>query len=143
MKTAVFMRHGHAAEGPDDHARELTQAGRQAARAAALELREQGFRPDVIFCSTAERALATAEIVAQVLAQGVTLEPHRELYLASPQATLAKVRSLPDEHERLLVVGHNPGLEDLGFHFGEPRSLAPAGFFTVRRDVDRWQEFCA
>jgi phosphohistidine phosphatase len=140
MKTAVFMRHGHAAEGSDDHARELTSAGRLAARTAAEELRRQGFHPDVIMCSGAVRARVTAEIAADVFG-GLSLDVREELYLCPPELALESVRALPDESRAVLLVAHNPGLEELGHQFGRARGLAPAGYFLVQRSVSSWEGF--
>lgn len=142
MKTAVFMRHAHAAQGAaDDHSRELTKGGRDAARSAALELRAQGFRPAAILCSTARRACDTAEIAAEVLGEGIALTRSKKLYLALPHVYLSAVCELPDDCDSVLLVAHNPGLEDLGRRLGHRRDLEPAGYFVVERAVSRWQEF--
>jgi phosphohistidine phosphatase len=140
MKTAVFMRHGHAAEGSEDYSRELTSAGRLAARTAAEELLAQGFRPDVIVCSGATRARVTAEIAASVFG-GLPLDVRDELYLCPPELALEAVRALPDENRAVLLVAHNPGLEELGDQFGRSGNLAPAGYFLVQRSVSSWEGF--
>jgi phosphohistidine phosphatase len=141
MKTAVFMRHGHAAEGKDDHARVLTAEGRAAVEASARELLAAGLLPDLVITSTAERARVTAELSKRVLGSEAPLVERRELYLAEPERYLATIRALGSDVDTVLLVAHNPGLEALAEQLGGPARLSPARYFTVRRDVATWQEF--
>jgi phosphohistidine phosphatase len=69
--------------------------------------------PDLTLCSTAERARRTWELAA---AQWDTPPPVRHdprLYGADAPELLQVVREVPDEVATLLLVGHNPGLEEL------------------------------
>jgi phosphohistidine phosphatase len=141
MKTAVFMRHGHAEDGNDDHARELSPRGREAVDKSAAELRDAGFVPDVIVTSTANRARVTAELVARALGYAGQLLERRDLYLAEPSEYLHAVRELDDRFGRALLVAHNPGLESLAHRLGQAQRLSPAAYFRVERGVDTWEDF--
>jgi phosphohistidine phosphatase len=141
MKTAVFMRHGHAEEGSDDHARDLTPEGRRAVQETAQELRASDFAPDVIITSSACRTRATAELVAQALGFERSLVERRDLYLAEPAEYLAAVRELEEGFETALLVAHNPGLEGLAQRLGRSRRLRPAAYFLVSSRAASWQDF--
>lgn len=138
MKTAVFMRHGHAENGSDDHARRLSVEGREAAVAAARELALANFRPDVILASTATRASVTAELVARELGCERAIVERRDLYLADPEQYLAAIRELDDTVDVALLVAHNPGLEDLAQRLRQARRLPPAGYFQVESATASW-----
>ncbi len=115
MKSLTLLR--HAKSGWDDPVsrdfdRPLNPRGRKAARTVAREMKAQGLAFDLVLASPARRVVETLE---EVSAGYGAIRPEFEprLYLAST-ATLAEiVRATPDSVERLLLVGHNPGLEEL------------------------------
>ena len=72
---------------------------------------EEDLIPDQVVCSPARRAAETWEHVSPVLGGIVPVEFEPELYLASPSAILRTIQSQPLEHRTLLIVGHNPGIE--------------------------------
>lgn len=111
----VVLRHAKSArpEGVADHERPLAPRGRADAPAAGRALAEAGCLPDLALCSTAVRARRTWELAA---AQWDTSPPVRHdprLYAAGVPELLAVVREVPAEAGTLLLIGHNPGLEDL------------------------------
>lgn len=115
MKSLTLLR--HAKSGWDDPAsrdfdRPLNPRGRRAARTVAREMKAQGLAFDLVLASPARRVIETLE---EVVAAYGPLRPDydQRLYLASIATLLDIVRSAPDKVERLLLVGHNPGLEEL------------------------------
>ncbi|MEV5439822.1 histidine phosphatase family protein [Streptomyces sp. NPDC052682] len=115
LRRLVVLRHAKSAwpEGVADHARPLAPRGLRDAPAAGRALAEADLLPDLALCSTAVRARRTWELVA---AQWGTPPPVRldpRLYAAGAQELLAVVHEVPAEVDTLLLVGHNPGLEDL------------------------------
>ena len=113
-KTLLLLRHGKSDwhEGEDDFGRRLAKRGRQAAALMGEYLDEHDLIPDVIVTSPATRALTTAEIVQEALDDIELIEDER-IYEASLESLLAVVQGLSDEYERVLLVGHNPGFEEL------------------------------
>lgn len=117
MRELILMRHAHAQDersAVDDASRRLDARGRTEAAAAAQRLRTLGLLPDAILASSAARARETAHIVARELG----LEERRistdlRLYHAPPGVILQAVRGYPADVQRLLLVGHNPGLTAL------------------------------
>jgi phosphohistidine phosphatase len=95
-----------------DHDRPLAGRGKRAAKAIAGHLRKQGIEPELVLCSTATRARETLAGIRAVLGDGeVRLE--RELYRAGPGVLLARLHAVPEAVGSVMVIGHNPGLEDL------------------------------
>ncbi|MHC3472242.1 SixA phosphatase family protein [Streptomyces sp. 7R007] len=115
LRRLVVLRHAKSAwpAGVADHERPLAPRGRRDAPAAGRALAEADCLPDLALCSTAARARQTWELAS---AQWGTPPPVRSdprLYAADAADLLAVVREVPPEVETLLLIGHNPGLEDL------------------------------
>lgn len=115
MKNLTLLR--HAKSGWDDPVsrdfdRPLNPRGRRAARTVGLEMKAQGLAFDRVLASPARRVVETLE---EVEAAYGPLRPDydQRLYLASTATLLEIVRGTPDRVERLLLVGHNPGLEEI------------------------------
>lgn len=115
MKTLTLLR--HAKSGWDDTVardfdRPLNAKGRKAAQVVGARLRELGLAFDHIVASPAERVVQTIADVAA--GYGDPIEPawDKRLYLASSATLLDVARESPADAERLLMIGHNPGLED-------------------------------
>ena len=96
----------------DDFDRTLMLSGMQDAAAMARYLRKNDYRPDLILCSPSARTTQTAELVLRELDSEIDYRD--TLYLAEPGKILAAVRGAPAPVSHLMVVGHNPGLEDIG-----------------------------
>lgn len=138
----ILLRHAHAEPpllGQADYDRPLSPIGLAEAEAAGAWLVRNGLVPDRILCSPARR---TRETLEAVLAQLGYAEVRRidAIYEATP-GTLA---ALVDEHrdvERLLLVGHNPGLEQLVALMDSGRSnggrgMPPAGIAVLEYPAD-------
>ena len=144
MKTLLILR--HAKTQPDapagDHARELTERGLHDAAAMGGHLKTLTGTPDAIITSDARRALQTAQIVARAV--GFQTPPSVEpgIYGADLVTLLAVVRSIPDEVESAIIIGHNPGFEELAAALAGPHDegvrLPTAGLAVLELDVERW-----
>ena len=141
MRELILLRHAHAgshATGPDDRDRVLSEVGVQEARAAGAWLREQGLLPDRVLCSPAARTRETLAVLGDLGVVEVREEP--SIYEASP-GTLAALVDANRDANRLLLVGHNPGLEQLAalMHSGQTgdyRGMTPAGIAVLKLPVD-------
>ncbi|CAM5308223.1 SixA phosphatase family protein [Streptomyces aurantiogriseus] len=115
LRRLVVLRHAKSAwpDGVPDHERPLAPRGLRDAPAAGRALAEADCLPDLALCSTAVRARLTWELAC---AQWGTPPPVRHeprLYAAYSHELLDVVRETPPEVETLLLVGHNPGLQEL------------------------------
>ncbi len=98
-----------------------------------------GEPPTLVLASTAARALRTAELCVAVLVPPALLAPRSGLYLASAQSYLEELASSAARHESALVVGHNPGLEELVlFLTGRTAGLATGALVEVSLPVTEW-----
>ena len=143
MKLLSILRHAKSSwsdSSLDDHARPLNKRGlRDAPRMGAL-LREQGLVPETILSSTARRARDTAFAVAEAAGFPDEVRFTRSLYGADPDTWLEALRELPDTAGHALVVGHNPGLEELvALLVGESHVLPTAALAVVELPIERWR----
>ena len=109
-----------------DHERPLAPRGRRAAEAMAAHL--AGLDPPaLVLCSTARRTQDTLDFVRPHLPETTEIHIEDDLYGAPAPLLLARLRHVPDGTPGVLLVGHNPGLEDLvrglGRH-GDPGLIA-------------------
>lgn len=144
MKTLLLLRHAKSSwdePGLDDHDRPLNKRGRKTAPRMGQLLRDEDLVPDVVVSSSAVRAESTAEAVAQACGYEGGIDQRRALYLAAPSAYLRVLHDLPDKAKRALVIGHNPGMEDLLEALsGRARRMPTAALAVLEIDVKHWSE---
>ena len=142
----TLLRHGKAEAAdasPEDFERALTHRGSIEAQKIAAYLVQRNLLPDLLLVSPAERAWATAEIIAAAC----ELDPKqiqcaRELYLGSPESTWRLIAHRPASLHHIMICGHNPGLSQIASRFGpkpQRRELATAGIATAVWHSGEWQ----
>lgn len=142
MRDLILLRHAHAepaASGQADIDRPLSSEGRAEAEAAGLWLREKGLVPDRVLCSPSRRTRETLEAVLAAIGY-VDQRLEDSMFDAEP-GTLAELADRHREVERLMLVGHNPGLEQLAalMHSGQSgdyRGMPPGGIAVLRLPAD-------
>jgi len=97
----------------DDHDRPLAPRGRRAVGKIAAHAKERRVRPDLVLCSSALRARQTLEGITPSLGKGVDVRVEEELYGASADDLLARLRAVPDDVRSVMFIGHNPTLQEL------------------------------
>jgi phosphohistidine phosphatase len=125
-----------------DHDRPLAGRGRRAAKAIARHLDEHDVEVELVLCSTARRARETLERIEPALGNA-SLHYERELYGATANGLLERLRSVSDDVATVMLIGHNPALEDLARELGRPASeLEPkfptAALATLELTVAAW-----
>ena len=132
MKTLTLLRHAKS-DWDDtvqrDFDRPLNPRGRRAARTVGREMKRLGLSFDHVIASSAVRV---RETLAEVEGAFGSLQAHFEkrVYLAAPDTLLELIRSAPETAETLLLVGHNPGLEQLVL------ALSGPGAGQLREEVE-------
>jgi phosphohistidine phosphatase len=114
MKRLYLLRHAKtvpAEPALEDHDRELTVRGMHDTGVMARYMRKNGFIPDLILSSSAARTRQTTELVLREI--GTRSDYRESLYLAEAGKILMLVQAAPHSVAGVMVVGHNPGLEDL------------------------------
>ncbi len=123
----ILLRHAKS-DWPDvpDRERPLAKRGRRDAPVVGRWLRGHGYLPDTVICSVARRTRQTWKLVAPELggSPSVTFEPRA--YAASALTLLYLVQELPGTCWATLLIGHNPGIEDLAAHLAEASDAAGA-----------------
>jgi phosphohistidine phosphatase len=124
-----------------DHDRALNKRGKRDAPRMGEILRSEHLKPEAITSSTAGRARATAEAVAKPSGDKGKIALNRSLYAAGPEAYLKVLHELSDHYKRVLVVGHNPGLEELLEMFTDETQLMPTCTLAhVKFSIESWIE---
>ena len=124
VKTLYLLRHAKSSwkdETLADHERPLSGRGRKAAKRMAEYMRAEGVVPALVLCSSARRARETLERVLPSPSADVEVEIEDDLYAAGAEELLARLRRVPADAPSVLLIGHNPGVEQLA------ASLARAG----------------
>lgn len=142
MKTLLILRHAKSSwKFPDlpDHDRPLNPRGKRDAPRMGKLLKEKDLVPDLLISSTAARAKDTASAVVKHSGyKGKRIE-FESLYAAEPTAYLTVIRELGDNYQRVLVVGHNPGIEGLIERLtGEIHIIPTCTLVQIEFDTEKW-----
>ena len=142
MRELILLRHAHAepaAPGQADLDRPLSAEGLAEAESAGRWIKDNGWVPDCVLCSPSRRTRETLEaVLGEVGYIDQRIEP--SIYEATPGGLIA----LADAHRdvgRLMLVGHNPGLERLAalLHSGQSgdyRGMPPGGVAVLTMPAD-------
>lgn len=157
MKTLYLLRHAKSdwSDGAlSDHARPLNPRGKAAAPLMARYLTKKRYKPSLILCSTARRTVETFDLIRPSLLPDVTVRYEDALYLAEWRRLLERVRWIDEPCAAAMIVGHNPGMEQLAQALaGAGQSAAEtsrreamsqkyptAALAVLKFDVDAWKK---
>lgn len=116
MRTLYLLRHAKSSwDHPalSDIERPLTPRGQRAAKQVADHLVRLGIEPELVLCSTAVRTRATLELVRPALGDNSAVTLEDGLYAASSGELLDRIRRVPDAIASVMLIAHNPGLQQL------------------------------
>jgi phosphohistidine phosphatase len=150
-KVLYLLRHAKSSwDEPDleDIERPLAPRGRKAARALAVHVDEEGITPSLVLCSPARRTRDTIDLVRSGLPPGTKVRVEERLYGASPSDVIKILRRLPDSVPSVMVVGHNPTMQELalalagsGPDLEQVSERFPTGALAkLSLPVDRWHD---
>jgi phosphohistidine phosphatase len=144
MKTLLVLRHAKSSWKDftlADYQRPLNKRGKRDAPKVGHLLREDGLVPELILSSPAIRARTTAEIVAEESGYEGEIEYFPDFYPGDPQSYIEALNHLSDEYRYVMVVGHNPGLEELLETLtGDWLSLPTAALAQILFSIKSWRE---
>lgn len=157
MRTLLLLRHAKSGWGDPtlaDFDRPLAPRGRRTAPQMGRWLAAAGPQPSYAVCSTARRARETWALFVERLGRPVEVRFDERLYQASPATILGLVAALPDSAAVAVLVGHNPGFEDVAETFagrGSPsaarqslaRGFPTAGIAIIESRAANWAEVAA
>jgi phosphohistidine phosphatase len=145
MKTLLVLRHAKSSWNDtalDDHERPLNTRGERDAPRMGELVREHRLTPDVIISSDAIRAQLTAEAVGEAAGYTGKIVFDNRLYHADAADIVAVLRTVPETNDgTVMVVGHNPGLEQLITELtSEEEDLPTAALAHIVLPIDRWRD---
>lgn len=142
MKTLYLLRHAKSSwKDPDiqDFDRPLNSHGREAAPLVGRFIRKKKLRVDLLLSSPAERARQTAALVKGSAGLAAELLYDERIYEADLVRLVEIVTQSADSADALMLVGHNPGMEELlTFLTGEERHMPTAALACVVLGVEKW-----
>jgi phosphohistidine phosphatase len=143
-KTLLLLRHAKSSYDDAtlaDLERPLNRRGKKAAARMGRLLRDEGLVADRIISSTAVRARATARAVAQACGFAGDVSLCHELYLAPPARHIEVLSRVQGDPASVLVVGHNPGIQQLlAALTGLDEVMPTAALAVVSLPIARWEE---
>ncbi|MCC6924753.1 histidine phosphatase family protein [Novosphingobium sp.] len=154
MKILGLFRHAKS-DWQDPRARDfdrpLNERGRKGAAIMGRHVRDHGVRWERMVSSPAIRCAETIEIACQAAGQPVAVNWDRRIYLASSVTLADLLREQGGDPASILMVGHNPGLEDLIFDLVPDDGSSPlrdvveekfptASFAVLELDIDSWAD---
>ncbi len=154
MKTLGLFRHAKS-DWHDQRARDfdrpLNKRGRKGAAVMGRHIREYGQKWDRIIASPAVRVAETIEIAAEAAGNTPPVNWDRRIYLASSPTLMDLLREQESDPGSILMIGHNPGLEDIIFDLVPDDGSSPlrdvveekfptATYAVLELDIDRWED---
>lgn len=142
MKTLLVLRHAKSSwdePGLRDFDRPLNGRGLRAAPLVGRYMRRQKIAPELILCSPALRARETVALVREAARLDAPLRFDERIYEASAERLCEVISQIEERVNQAMLVGHNPGLEQLIFYFtNEEKRMATAALAQVTLDVEKW-----
>ncbi len=143
MKRLLLMRHAKASPSNADVAdfdRPLIDEGRLAARRIGEFLKSEDVRVDVAMSSPAARARETIEAVLMAAGISTDVRYDRRLYEGGPTQVLEVLSEIKDDVSVVLMVGHNPGMEELvELLTGQHTHLSAGTLATITLEANEWR----
>lgn len=144
MKTLLIMRHGKSSwkhKDLEDHERPLSKRGLRDSRMMADIIQEKELIPQVILASSSVRTTQTAQIFSEETGYRGEIFTLDSLYLAEAEAYIHELKRLSDDYERVMVIGHNPGLESLLQMITGRIEALPTGVVAyISLPITHWEE---
>ena len=144
MKSLLLLRHaksGNLAPGLKDFDRTLTDGGRKAAHLAGTYISSHKLHLGLVMSSPAVRACETAEIVLRSSNKRIDLQYDQRIYEGTAQSLLDVIHDVDKKLKQILLIGHNPGLEELlRLLTGVPQPMGTASLAKLSADISEWNE---
>ncbi|MBX5132730.1 histidine phosphatase family protein [Rhizobium lentis] len=151
----ILLRHAKSAwpDGVSDYERPLADRGRKAAPVIGTYMRREKLIPDLALVSPARRVQETWKLVRGALSKKIPEREAADIYEVSGERILDVIRAVEPGIRTLLIVGHNPGMENAASLIvadgnadavGRMRKKFPtAGLAVIDLDLDGWDEIAA
>jgi phosphohistidine phosphatase len=147
MRRLLLTRHAKSdwsTDALDDHARPLNKRGRRDAPKIGALVQSLGWRPELVLCSSALRAIETLTGLRAAWDVQPEVRILPSLYHAGADAARAALATVPDAVTTVMLIGHNPGLEEtLTALCGARETLPTASVALLQGEGARWADVAA
>ncbi|HEU5460982.1 MAG TPA: histidine phosphatase family protein [Nitrososphaeraceae archaeon] len=144
MKTLLLLRHAKSSWNDKilvDHKRPLNQRGKKDAPIMGEYLKKKKLTPDLIISSTAKRAKDTSKLVGEHCGYNKDIQESELLYGTTSRDYLTTIGEISDKHHRVLLIGHNPILEEvLEIVTGEQIIMKTCSLAHISLPIKFWSE---
>jgi Phosphohistidine phosphatase SixA len=144
MRTLYLLRHAKSSwkdPSQTDFERPLANRGRKACEIVARLIQDRGLEFDLVLCSTAIRARETIELVSKYAKLRTELRFDERIYEATVSQLLEIVSQLENDRKTVLLVGHNPGFEELLHVFsGADHRFPTASLAKIKLKISKWSD---
>ena len=143
MRRLLLIRHAKSSwkdDSLDDHERPLNRRGERDSLSMARHLADGAEQLDVIYSSTATRALDFAQMISEFT--GFSLVPDLTFYTFDVDELLEILRSLPNQAESVAVVAHNPAITQIVNRLSgaEINNVPTAGIVALNCEIEQWRQ---
>ncbi|NUP06693.1 MAG: histidine phosphatase family protein [Polyangiaceae bacterium] len=142
----IVMRHAKSdwhTGAQTDHERPLNERGKREAPVVGKQLAEKGYVPELVLCSDSARTSETYDRIKPYFPDA-RIEYLRDLYHASIGEVRAVLDKVPAGTQSLMLLGHNPGWEDMVTELaGEPVEMKTANAAVLEADAATFAEAIA
>jgi len=149
-RVVYLLRHAKSDWGDEalpDHERPLNGRGRRSASEIAETIARQAIRPELVLVSTARRARETVNGLSTALSTDVAMHFEDDLYGATANELLDRIHVLDDDTRSVMLVGHNPAMEQLALGLARPGTadalgdgMKTATLVALAVAADHWSE---
>jgi phosphohistidine phosphatase len=144
VKTILLLRHAKSSwsnPGLADIDRPLNKRGKRDAPRMGMLIDAEDLVPDLILSSPARRARQTARAASEYSSYQGEIEVVKDFYPGDPDIFIDTLLTLPDEISSVMVVAHNPGMEEFLYTLsGESARMPTSALAQIVLPIDSWQE---
>ena len=145
MKTITFLRHSKSSWDYilEDVDRPLNEVGIEKIKKVAESSKHQFINSDIIFSSTANRAIHTCLILARQLSiSNNKIRLSEDLYTFNHFEVFNFIKKIEDKYSQVVLVGHNPAYTEISNYFSENKilNLPTARWFSMKFDSNKWSD---
>lgn len=145
MKTITFLRHSKSSWDYilEDVDRPLNEVGIEKIKKVAESSKHQFINSDIIFSSTANRAIHTCLILTRQLSiSNNKIRLSEDLYTFNHFEVLDFIKKIEDKYSQVVLVGHNPAYTEISNYFSENKilNLPTARWFSMKFDSNKWSD---
>ena len=146
MKTIYLIRHAKSDwKHPEltDFERPLNKRGLRDAPFMAQKLADLTFKPELIICSPAKRTTTTAKLICTETRYSIdNVLFDQSIYASSLNNLISLVNLLPNQHNEIAIIGHNPSITELSNYLTEDYigNMPTCSVVKIELEIDNWNE---